>query len=85
MSTNATLTSDLKNSSSSFFCMGKIFTAIGKYFPPLKLHFFIHNISENRHMKYNGLYLSIDQELVSQNVTSDHDLHCVQAGLLEDH
>ena len=36
-------------------------------------------------MKYNGLYLSIDQELVSQNVTSDHDLHCVQAGLLEDH
>ena len=69
------------------FSMEKIFTVTGKYFPILKLgHFLTHNISKNRHMKYNIQNWRFDPSLASFLLRTD-DSHCnrVHSSLTSDH
>ena len=39
-------------------------------FPPVKLHFFAHNISKNRHMKYNISKLLHDSDIYASVMTT---------------
>ena len=59
--------------------MRKIFTVNGKYFPRLKLeHFFTHDISKNKTLKYNILRFS-------QSITYMFFLFCIHIGELSEY